>query len=187
MASLSAEIYFKKGLAALVAQNFEDASKLFRQALDLERDRGARHPDMRYLSYYGLSLARAGHSTSTAIQACRTAAMKQRGDPVLYLNLGRVYLLARRIGPAAAAFEQGLAVAPDHTDLLATDLEIDAAHRLEHPLLGGEAHVQSLDFHQRFAHRECLGSSTSRRPSPSRLKPRLTTKMARPGTVATHQ
>ena len=125
MASLSAEIYFKKGLAALVAQNFEDASKLFRQALDLERDRGARHPDMRYLSYYGLSLARAGHSTSTAIQACRTAAMKQRGDPVLYLNLGRVYLLARRIGPAAAAFEQGLAVAPDHKVLARELAEID--------------------------------------------------------------
>src|SRR3546814_1437784 len=31
-----------------------------------------------------------------------------------------------------------------------------------------------------------LGSSTSRRPSPSRLNPRLTMKMAMPGTVATH-
>ena len=31
-----------------------------------------------------------------------------------------------------------------------------------------------------------LGSSTSRRPSPSRLKPRLTMKMASPGMVATH-
>ena len=31
-----------------------------------------------------------------------------------------------------------------------------------------------------------LGSRTSRRPSPSRLKPRLTTKIAMPGTAGTH-
>ena len=113
MNSLSAENYFKKGLAALVDQNHEDASVFFRRALDLDRDRNRRQPDMRFLSYYGFSLAKAGHSSATAIQACRQAVAKQPLDPVLLLNLGRVYALAGKNTQALDAFERGLQIAPD--------------------------------------------------------------------------
>src|SRR3546814_14249843 len=82
----------------------------------------------------------------------------------------------------------------DYAELLAAEREGDSAHRLDQSLARREGDLQVLDGEQRlccplpFAHPwpPLLGSSTSRRPSPSRLNPRLTMKMAMPGTVATH-
>lgn len=113
MTSLSAENCFKKGLSALVEQDYTEASSMFRRALELDRDRSKRQPDMRYLSYYGYSLAKAKVSTSTAIQACRTAVSRQKNDPVLFLNLGRVYVLSGKVSLAAESFERGLRLAPE--------------------------------------------------------------------------
>jgi tetratricopeptide (TPR) repeat protein len=141
MNSLSAENYFKKGLAALVDQNHEDASAFFRRALELDRDRNRRQPDMRYLSYYGFSLARSGQSSTTAIQACRQAVAKQPLDPVLLLNLGRVYALAGKCTQALDAFERGLELAPDSRVLAQERDKLDrrgrpfvAALSREHPI-----------------------------------------------------
>src|SRR5664279_4940362 len=58
-------------------------------------------------------------------------------------------------------------------------------HGPGHPGSPGKGHLEVLDDEQRCAHAD-FGSKTSRRPSPRRLKPRLTTKIARPGMVATH-
>lgn len=117
MPTLSAENAFKKGLSALVEQRPEDASEQFRKALDLQKQHGGRRLDMRYLSYYGLSLARAGLSKRIALQACRTAAKKNGEDPLLHLNLGRVYLICGKLVPAFQALEKGLALAPDSEPL----------------------------------------------------------------------
>ena len=54
------------------------------------------------------------------------------------------------------------------------------------PVADREGDAQVRDLEQR-RHRRAFGSRTSRRPSPSRLKPSETTKMAMPGMVATHQ
>ena len=78
MPILSAENQFKKGLAALVDHNYTDAAVFFKRALDLDRARNRRQPDLRYLSYYGLSLARSGRSIREAIQICRTAVSQHR-------------------------------------------------------------------------------------------------------------
>ena len=114
MTILSAENAFRKGLGALAENRPEAASQYFRQALDLERDRSKSRLDMRYLSYYGLSLAQAGLSTQIALQACKTAVFKQNNDPELYLNLGRVYVLTGKPVRGMEAFERGLRIAPDH-------------------------------------------------------------------------
>src|SRR3546814_7571501 len=79
----------------------------------------------------------------------------------------------------------------DDAELLAAEREGDAAHRLDQSLERREGDLQVLDGEQRlccplpFANPwpQLLGSSTSRRPSPSRLNPRLTMKMAMTGTV----
>src|SRR5262249_49167254 len=73
----------------------------------------------------------------------------------------------------------------DDAEALAAEREADAPHRLERAGRPREGDVQVRELEQRLAH-GCLGSSTSRSPSPSRLKPRLTTKMAMPGMVETH-
>ena len=71
MPSMSAENYSRQGLFALREGRHKAAADLFRQALDLDKERNRRTPEMRYLSYYGLSLAKAGLSTQFALKACR--------------------------------------------------------------------------------------------------------------------
>jgi len=112
MQSMSPENFSRQGHAALKCRDYRNAAALFRKALELDKERNKRRPDMRYLSYYGLSLAHAGLSHKVAIEACGSAASKQRNDPLLFLNLGRVYRLAGKRTPAIRAFENGLALAP---------------------------------------------------------------------------
>ncbi len=135
MSSLSAENYFKKGLSAIVDQSFADASAMFRRALELDRERTKRQPDMRYLSYYGYSLAKGKMSTSTAIQACRTAVSRQKNDPVLFLNLGRVYVIAGKVSLAAEAFERALRLAPDDPTIQAELARVDRRSKPVVPVL----------------------------------------------------
>ena len=71
-------------------------------------------------------------------------------------------------------------------EALAAELEGHAAHRFHGAGAQVKADAQIFDVEKRLRHLAAFGSRTSRRPSPSRLKPRLTTKMARPGMAATH-
>ena len=74
---------------------------------------------------------------------------------------------------------------------LASQGKTDAAHGLrEAAITVGEGHAQVIDHQHRVvvmaAHLAALGSSASRKPSPSRLNARLTRKIAAPGAAATH-
>src|SRR6185436_20305322 len=71
----------------------------------------------------------------------------------------------------------------DDREFLPADRQRDAAHRLDRTGAGGEGDAQIGDVDQ---HHRCLGSSTSRKPSPSRLKASDTVRMAMPGAVGTH-
>jgi Tfp pilus assembly protein PilF len=135
MPILSAENAFRKGLGAMAENNPEKASVYFRQALDLERERSSSRLDMRYLSYYGLSLAQAGLSTQIALQACRTAVSKQPDDPVLLLNLGRVYLIVGKPVRAMDSFERGLRINPENKTLRKELAKIDRRSRPTFPFL----------------------------------------------------
>ena len=132
MTTLSAENVFKKGLACLVDDRPKEASEHFRRALELERQRSKARCDMRYLSYYGLSLAKAGLSKQIALQACRSAVSKQCADPVLLLNLGRVYMLTGRTIQALETFERGLDINPEHKILRR---ELDRIDRRRPPVI----------------------------------------------------
>jgi tetratricopeptide (TPR) repeat protein len=129
---LDAENCFKKGLVALVEDAPDKAAALFESAIKIEKQRGCTQPQMRYLSYYGLSVARSRGVSQDAIRACRAAAQKDFFNPDLQLNLGRVYLLAGRVTPALAAFERGLKLCPDHPALRA---EIDRVDRRRNPVV----------------------------------------------------
>jgi tetratricopeptide (TPR) repeat protein len=122
---LTAENHFRRGLAALVDGDSTVASDFFQSAILTEVQRGVKRPQMRYLSYYGLSRAQAFGATPQSIQACETAARRDFFNPDLLLNLGRVYLLAGKKSKAFAAFERGLTLAPSHKALLAELSKID--------------------------------------------------------------
>jgi tetratricopeptide (TPR) repeat protein len=135
MSNLSAEKYYKEGLIAFKARAYKQAAPLFRQALDLDRDRGRIRPEMRYLSYYGLSLARAGLSQKQAIEACRTAVKQQGNDPLLYLNLARVYVLNCKLAEAMEMYERGLRLSPDDPTLRRELNNLDRRTRAVLPFL----------------------------------------------------
>jgi len=132
MHSLSPESFSRQGHALMRDREYTDAASCFRKAIELDRQRNKLRPDMRYLSYYGLSLAHAGLSKKVAIEACGSAAARQRKDPVLFLNLGRVYRLAGKRTLAMKAFESGLHIAPEHPVLLR---ELGLLNRRSKPVL----------------------------------------------------
>jgi tetratricopeptide (TPR) repeat protein len=117
MPILSAENHFRQGLAHLADGDALGASQEFHQAIQIERQRHVRRPQMRYVSYYGLSLAMAHGPTQESILACESAARRDFFNPDLLLNLGKVYALAGLTTRALAAFERGLKQAPNHPSL----------------------------------------------------------------------
>jgi len=122
---LTAENHFRRGLTALVDGDATAASDHFQSAILTEVQRGVKRPQMRYLSYYGLSRAQAFGATPQSVQACETAARRDFFNPDLLLNLGRVYLLAGKTTKALVAFERGLELAPGHKGLRAEFTKID--------------------------------------------------------------
>ena len=126
---LDAELCFKKGLVALVEDVPERAAAMFHNAMKIEKERRTQTPQMRYLSYYGLSMARARGVTQDVVRACETAARRDFFNPDLQLNLGRVYLLSGQVSRALAAFERGLRLAPGHRGLRAEMLKVNRRQR----------------------------------------------------------
>ena len=129
MPIVSAENKFKKGLEALVDRNYVEAAIQFRQAMDIEHQRRVQQPDMRYLSYYGLCRATAHAKLQEGLHACKRAAQVRSRDPEMFLNLGRVYLLARQKRLAFDAFQTGLDLAPEHPTLLSEASRIHGVAR----------------------------------------------------------
>jgi tetratricopeptide (TPR) repeat protein len=118
MPIVSAENKFKNGLEALVDRNYVEAAMQFRQAMDIEHQRRVVQPDMRYLSYYGMCRATAHEKIQEGLHACKRAAQVRNRDPEMFLNLGRVYLLAGQKRLAFDAFQTGLDLDPEHLVLL---------------------------------------------------------------------
>jgi tetratricopeptide (TPR) repeat protein len=125
-----AEQHFAKGLAALAEERALEAADCFLAAMQAEAGDGARRPDMRYLSYYGLSLAKASYATASAVQACELAYQSNPLHPAVLLNLGRVYLLTGKTTQALGCFERGIRLAPSHRALLR---ELSRADRRRRP------------------------------------------------------
>jgi tetratricopeptide (TPR) repeat protein len=113
----SAENSFKKGLTSLREGKPDEAAASFKAAMQIEREIGAGRPQMKYLSYYGVSFAQAYGATREALRACESAVKKDFLNATLFLNLGRVYLIAGKVTRALAAFEHGLRISPNHKEL----------------------------------------------------------------------
>lgn len=117
MPILSAQNSYKRGLAALVDDNLDEATTHFRQAFEIEQRRRPARPTMRYLSYYGFCLARTRRDLRTAEEACREAVEREPRDPDLLLNLGRVYALAGKHRLARETLDRGLGISPENLAL----------------------------------------------------------------------
>lgn len=114
----AAETRFQRGLEALRDGRNLEALALFEAALELERRLGARAPQARYLSYYGLCLAHDGSQVREGADFCRQAIALEFYNADLFWNYGRVLLVSERRKEAFAAFVKGLSVQKNHQDIL---------------------------------------------------------------------
>ncbi len=93
---------FKQGLTLLYDEYPEKALAHMRRAVELEKH------NPYYLSYLGLSLARAERKWAEAEELCNTAVKMKRDHPQLYLNLAEVYVTAGRREDAVEILSRGL-------------------------------------------------------------------------------
>jgi tetratricopeptide (TPR) repeat protein len=114
----SAEARFQKGLRALEAGRGIEAMALFEAAIELERRQGAKAPQARYLSWYGLCLAREGNQGREGAELCRQAIGLEFFNADLCWNYGNVLILLDRRKDAFQAFLKGLSVQRNHQGIL---------------------------------------------------------------------
>lgn len=114
----AAETRFQRGLMALRDGRSLEALALFEAALELERRLGAPAPQARYLSYYGLCLARERHQPREGAELCRQAIALEFFNADLFWNYGSVLLLSERRKEAFSAFVGGLSIQKNHQDIL---------------------------------------------------------------------
>lgn len=113
----AAENRFQRGLEALNRGRGLEGLALFEAAIELERQHGAPRPQARYLSWYGLALALEGGRVREGVEFCRQAVPLEFYNPELYLNLGRVLMVAGRKREAYDALRKGAALQPSHPGL----------------------------------------------------------------------
>jgi Flp pilus assembly protein TadD len=75
----------------------------FREAADLEKH------NPYYMSFVGVSLARAEKKWAPALKLCETALSMKRNEAQIYLNLAEVYMSAGRREEALMTLDRGVA------------------------------------------------------------------------------
>lgn len=114
----TAENSFSRGLEALEAGKGVEALALFEAAIEIEkRAIGGARPQPRYLSFYGLCLARVANRPRSGLAFCREATTLEFFNPDLFCNLGRVLLDVDRRKEAYRAIVDGLTLQPNHAGL----------------------------------------------------------------------
>ena len=93
------------------------AADLLQVAVKLERESGAPRPRMRFLSFYGLTLAMSKGVSAEAVRCCEVAVQKDRTDATLKVNLARVYRMSGRLNKALQTLDRGSHDHPDDTSM----------------------------------------------------------------------
>lgn len=94
---------FKQGVRMLSEARPYIALAHFRKAVDLEKN------NPYYISFLGVSLARAERKWKTALELCELALSMKRNEPQLYLNLAEVYMSAGRREEALMTLDRAMA------------------------------------------------------------------------------
>src|SRR6202140_1485649 len=90
MAEDSALSEFKQGINLLRDGHSAEAVEYLRHAAELEQQ------NPYYLSFLGVSVARAQRKWAAAVELCKAALRLRRNEAQLYLNLAEVYVSAGR-------------------------------------------------------------------------------------------
>jgi Flp pilus assembly protein TadD len=93
---------FKLGINLLRKGRSSEASEYFQDAANLDQ----KNPY--YLSFLGVSVARAQRKWAAAVELCEMALSLRRNEAQLYLNLAEVYVSAGRRDDAVEVLDKGL-------------------------------------------------------------------------------
>ena len=118
MDASTSERSFCRGLRAIERGAHLEALAYFEAAVQLARRLGAEAVPMKYLSYYGWSLAVCSDRLEEARDLCEAAVRCEFYNPDVYWNLGRVYLRSGDRSLAFDAFVRGLRLNPRHPGLV---------------------------------------------------------------------
>jgi Flp pilus assembly protein TadD len=102
MAEHSALAEFKLGIKLLQNGQSAEAVEYLRHAAELNQQ------NPYYLSFLGVSVARAQRKWAAAVKLCETALILRRSEAQLYLNLAEVYVSAGRRDDAVAVLDRSL-------------------------------------------------------------------------------
>jgi len=102
VAEHSALAEFKLGMKLLQNGQSAEALEYLRHAAELNQQ------NPYYLSFLGVSVARAQRKWAAAVKLCETALSLRRSDAQLYLNLAEVYVSAGRRDDAVAVLDRSL-------------------------------------------------------------------------------
>lgn len=83
-----------------------------------ERQKEPGHLPSRYYSYLGYAMAIQEKRITEGIKLCRYAVKQEFFQVENYVNLARIYLLAKRRGPAFKAIAQGLKIDANNPELV---------------------------------------------------------------------
>lgn len=156
-----AEESYQKGLAALAQGRRLEALALFEAAMALDKAYGAKAPQPRYVSFYGLCLALEARRMSEAAALCREALGAEFYNADLHWNLGRVLLAAGRRREAHDVLVQGLGWERGHSGIVR---ELRSMGRRRRPVIPFLARRNPINV--------LLGRMTysNARPSPARRR-----------------
>lgn len=126
---------FRRGIEALQNEVYENALKEFRKAVACEDLRNLNDVDPLHLSYYGLLLAIVKRKYDVAEKLCRHAVVIAFDKPEVYLNLGKVYELARKPDMAIETYREGYRKHYANEDLLANLQTLSPRSRNVFPFL----------------------------------------------------
>ncbi len=102
MAEHSALDDFKQGIKLLRNGQSDEAVEYLQHAAELKQQNPF------YLSFLGVSVARAQKKWAAAVKLCETALGLRRTEAQFYLNLAEVYVSAGRREDAVAVLDRGL-------------------------------------------------------------------------------
>jgi len=103
---------FKRGMELLRKGYSSEAVDFMRRAAELEQH------NPYYLSFLGLSVARAQREWQTATKLCETALSSKRDEAQFYVNLAEVYVASGRRDDAVTVLDRALSYCPKDARIL---------------------------------------------------------------------
>ena len=86
-------------------------------------------------SYLGYGLASRKKKYEEGLRHCEEAVRREVWEPETYLNLARTYLLRKELKRAVWALDRGLAMDPDHEEILSLRRKLGRRRKLTFPFL----------------------------------------------------